>query len=541
MSVAHSPITNPNRDSIVEEQLKCPSCLEVMQPQGQECCIIETCQHVFHYACIEQALANSSECPFCKTACELVNLKKYPIISVESAQLSTQTGTIKKNRPSYRGKSRATVANRPVTRNLSRTVFSENLNVSNDHDLPTNNTIELVDESATQNNVNPGQNFYSISTAMQNQNVQNPSIPSSNEIDYAKINQMIENNIARILQNLSIGTLIPNQNNTIPSNNLQNNNSYQNFNSQQNFKNFNSRNSNSVSEESSSAIRPDRVTFIIQNWNIQFDGSCNRLSVDEFLYRVKTLTKEHLNNNFVHICKNLPILLNGKAREWYWRYHKSVESIEWTEFCGALRAQFKDLRSNFDLMESIRSRKMKVGESFDAFYDSICSIADRLKNPIPEDEMVEILIRNLRPEIRQELLYVPIFTIAHLRKLAQMRENLMNDEVFRKQISQKLQIPGNNMNSRRTVAEIQGEDFDSEEVKDNACVDALKRDPTKIKCWNCDDFGHFWDDCLKERSIFCYGCGSKNVYKPQCARCANKKLSVASKNFHTPHLHPNPP
>lgn len=226
----------------------------------------------------------------------------------------------------------------------------------------------------------------------------------------------------------------------------------------------------SCSEESSQFGRPDRVTFIIQNWNLQFDGSNCGLSVDEFLYRLRTLTKEHLNGNFSHICKNIPILLTGKAKDWFWRYHKTVDSIQWTEFCGALRTQFKDLRSDFDLMESIRSRKIKSGKSFDSFYESI-----------EEESMVEILVRDLRPDIRHELLFVAILSIAHLRKLVQMRENLMNDDSFRKQLPQKSQFSIGSQNPRRNVAELQYEDRDSDEVSNNICVDAVRKDTSHVK------------------------------------------------------------
>lgn len=83
------------------------------------------------------------------------------------------------------------------------------------------------------------------------------------------------------------------------------------------------------------------------------------------------MTRENLNNDFSQLCKNLPLLLTGKAQDWYWRYHKQVNQIEWESFCAALKYQYKEFRSNFDIKEEIRSRKMKPNENFEAFYEAI--------------------------------------------------------------------------------------------------------------------------------------------------------------------------
>lgn len=207
------------------------------------------------------------------------------------------------------------------------------------------------------------------------------------------------------------------------------------------------------------------------------------------------------------------ILLTGKAREWYCRYHKQVENIQWSEFCAAIKYQYKDFKTNFDLREELRNRKMKTGETFDSFFDGMSAILDRLDKPIPENELIEILTKNLRPDIRHELLYVPIYSIAHLRKLVQMRENLMNDEHFRKNPQSK--VFATNC-PRRNVAELdfsENSDYESN-IGNELSVNAVEQRPSSTKCWNCDQLGHHWQDCLGNRTIFCYGCGEKNTYRP---------------------------
>lgn len=41
-----------------------------------------------------------------------------------------------------------------------------------------------------------------------------------------------------------------------------------------------------------------------------------------------------------------------------------------------------------------------------------------------------------------------------------------------------------------------------------------------VVCWNCLDLGHVFHMCLKNiLHIFCHGCGTPNVYLPNCRTC----------------------
>lgn len=279
-------------------------------------------------------------------------------------------------------------------------------------------------------------------------------------------------------------------------------------------------------------IHADKITQVIQNWNLKFDGSSNGLQVEEFLYRVKSLTLDTFNGDFTIICRNLHILLTGKARDWYWRYHKQVKSVNWKDFCEALRCHYRECKSSFDIREEVRNRKQKPGETFDSFFDAISAIMDRLPTPMSDSELIEILARNLRTDIRQDLLYVPIHSIAHLRKLVQMREHFLNDESVKKTLSARNQ---NSNIPRRYISELDSNSNETEieNIEELACaIEAIRGKEVVTKCWNCEEVGHHWENCLKDRTIFCYGCGIKNVYKPNCIKCATRKQN--SKNFRPP-------
>lgn len=245
------------------------------------------------------------------------------------------------------------------------------------------------------------------------------------------------------------------------------------------------------------------------------------------------MTAESLNNDFNAVCKNLHVLLAGKAKTWYWRYHKQAPAIDWNSFCTALRYEFRDYRSTYDLREEIRNRKQLPNETFTSFYDSIMSMLDRLPVPMEETELVEMLTRNLRPDIRHELLYVPVLSVAHLRKLVQMRENLLNEATCRRTSLTRTSLPTHA--TRRNVSAI-GLDETEENIPvlEESQISAVALQSSharQINCWNCEAEGHPWDMCTKERKIFCYGCGAKNVYKPQCEICMAKAKNSTKKAF----------
>lgn len=550
----------------------CTICKDVMTTD-QEIYLIATCSHEFHRNCIENSISHSSECPSCKTVFQLSELVKKRL-----------EAPIAKNSPTPsnrgRGKGRGALAKKHFTRNYSKTI---NPNVSQQPLLElssANYSINQNDERTDTilRNSPSCEPIYRLSPMRSLEQIPDQTdVQKSNPtVDVTQLNQIIEVTLTKLLKKLNVlPTNIPmarqeelNVNNAHNLPQPQNANSYRNrpsftpnsmntqtfqaprqiteanpLNMRTSFspeqipsENFNVNNAranlnltqNHSFRDENFTMRADKVTSIIQNWNLKFDGSRNGLHVEEFLYRVKALTIDNFNGNFSVICKNLHILLTGKARNWFWDYHRKTERIEWTDFCAALKYEYKDFRSNFDIQEDIRNRKMKPGETFENFYEAVTSMLARLETPMPESEIVEILTRNLLPDVRRELLYVPIFTIAHLRKLVQMRENLLGDDYVRRNLTSK---QPQNYNNKRAVAEL---DFPVESIPvltptAELVVDAIRQGPFTASCWNCEEQGHHWEDCLRDRVVFCYGCGAKNTYKPQCARCSSKKLA-SSKN-----------
>lgn len=88
-----------------------------------------------------------------------------------------------------------------------------------------------------------------------------------------------------------------------------------------------------------------------------------------------------------------------------------MRNLSWNDLCNDLRKQYGDSRTDVDIRELIRDRKQRNGENFDNLYESVVELTDRLKEPITDDTLVEILRRNLVPEIQHEILNVKISSL----------------------------------------------------------------------------------------------------------------------------------
>lgn len=511
MAVHHSNENLAQSMETLERELTlCTICQQDIEA-GQECSKTP-CDHNYHTECISSWLSASQECPYCRSKCHSRELRRINITHVSK----TTTTSIN---PSMNAQEQRGAVPRYNTRNSKRQLYrDQNSQRQPNNDL--NNSVTLLDL-----NDNRPNNAMGVPSSQRNRSRRNSNVRrnvNATQVDSSQVSQIVDAAIERLRSSLNIAPSLSNID-------------------EQDFNQYMPSVPN-IPVGNPSILRPDKITSIIQNWHVKFDGSTEGLTCNEFIYRVRSLTAESLNNDFYAVCKNLHVLLLGKAKTWFWRYHKQVPVIDWNSFCTALRFEFKDHRSTYDLREEIRNRKQLPNETFTSFYDTVMAMLDRLPVPMEETELVELLTRNLRPDIRHELLYVPIQSVAHLRKLVHMRENLLKEAAFKSHTASR---PSSfNHGHRRDVATVESvqpeEERLDEEIREIAAVDRERETARKLVCWNCDEEGHPWDMCVSGRKIFCYGCGAKNVYKPQCESCKAKPKNSTRGAFDQKRMPQNP-
>jgi hypothetical protein len=262
-----------------------------------------------------------------------------------------------------------------------------------------------------------------------------------------------------------------------------------------------------------------RAASIITSWGLNFNGSSKGMPAERFISMVNAYTNDCLNGNFRLLSENCHLLFSEKARDWFWRYRDSVTKIEWGKLCKALKEHYVGHLDDYDIKELMKERKQQSTESFEDFYNAIMHLKDRLKMQIDEKEVMEIMRRNLKPYLRKELFYHKIKNLAHLRSLVLKRELLNHDLDKRKE----------DRFTRKYVNEINN--FESEEDSEEEISEVEMRKRREMICWNCRKEGHRYMDCLKEKTVFCYGCGMQNQYRPTCEKCSkNQKHTSNPKN-----------
>ena len=266
-----------------------------------------------------------------------------------------------------------------------------------------------------------------------------------------------------------------------------------------------------------SPIPADKVAQIMYKWPVRFKGSeKDPLTVKDFLYRVSALTTQNLQGNFQLLCNNISILLEDRASTWFWRFHASMGGqFSWADFCTQLSEEFRDRRSDFRIRELIRNRKQKEKEKFDTYYNEVLLLVDRLAQPLPIPELVEILRNNLRPELQRGILYVPTPSVG------QLREIILQHEILEEDLSRSV---GRVTTVNRPLSElaISADEVGPVEVE---AVEVSSINAAPVRCWNCSEPGHRFDSCqAKEWHRFCWGCGARGVVKPNCARCTSKNV-----------------
>lgn len=389
----------------------CGACASLVKSKSQF--IRTNCGNTFHKSCLSKSEKIRSYCPICDS--RLLSEPSNPNTSVvlTRSQAKTTSTQMTNNRPDN---------NRPIEDQPSGSAESANVNVPD-------NTVRL----------RPTELQEMVSSLVSAQ--QSHLLDSLTD----RISRIVQNNIesfsrlsinrptTSVAAQSSAQQASPTQMQTLPAveertfremlgisvNNSQNN------------AHLNTSRSGQLASHSSPSTdlssRPDKVLHIMSNWRIKFTGSSGGLSVENFIYRIESLTLQTLQGNFDLLCRNASSLFEGKAADWFWRYHRSVSFVSWSDLCRALRQQYSDSRSDVDIRELKRDRKQKPGELFDKFYDSVVELTDRLKEPLSSDMLVEILRRNLLPEIQHEILNLRITCLQELRDICRRREFFLQD------------------------------------------------------------------------------------------------------------------
>lgn len=264
----------------------------------------------------------------------------------------------------------------------------------------------------------------------------------------------------------------------------------------------------------------------LHKWQVKFSGEKDcKLSADDFL-NILSLKRDTHDVTWAMIGAHFDSFLEGRALSWYYMYRNRNPRVEWQVLKTAFFQNFSRLESDEEIMVKLANRRQQDKESFDDFCDAMLELRNKLKIDYSDVQIIGLMRNNCKLGIRQMMVTYQITTL--------------NDFIEQCKRCDKLLLPSPSYYNPRRVHEIQAPLQSSLETSGSATyplfaqpnpssIEALRSHNNGnmgvVQCWNCDENGHRWMDCGKNRTTtFCYRCGTKNVTCVNCERCKNFRV-----------------
>lgn len=272
---------------------------------------------------------------------------------------------------------------------------------------------------------------------------------------------------------------------------------------------------------SSTFIGPDNSYYYdVSRWKIQYDGWS---SVTNFLERVEELRVSR-GVSKGRLLRSAAEIFTKDALLWF----RMNNFTSWDDLTDKLRAAFQPHDYEYSLWEEIRRRTQGSQERVISYVSVMESLFKKLSALPSEPHRVELIRRNMLPNIQTQLSLHSIERLSELIRLARAVE----ETDWR---VQKFQPPPSNV---RHLVEPElaykkpvGLNVSSVETKNTNKAVLANAEATQLShtsspvCWNCKSTGHRFRKCSQPKDIFCYKCGKPNVTSNSCG---------CSKNVSTP-------
>lgn len=322
-----------------------------------------------------------------------------------------------------------------------------------------------------------------------------------------------------------------------------------------------------VRNERSTNNQKTNFTFLKRDpstWGLTFHGSTRDPPIEHFLFRVESIALGVFHINLDQLVNEFCVFLKDDAQNWYWSYRQRHVSsvISYVQFRNDIISRFRDSQTDFDIRFRLNSRKQLVreNEDFRKFYDEVLRISSRLKIPINDVELLEILRRNMRPGLQLALANRTFTNLDDLLRQCVSLETMWSrlgyfPEAFvsnpPKRVLNEIEscVPSSSMNfcqpndpsenlydlnafnvnpSKSFPAKQNNESLNTNQYSQR------NSDPKSLMiCFNCEDIGHHFKDCQSPiKRVFCHGCGEKGIYLPQCQKCRPGNLNFFARSKH---------
>lgn len=261
----------------------------------------------------------------------------------------------------------------------------------------------------------------------------------------------------------------------------------------------------------------------IRQWPLRFSGSPTGIDIDDFLFRVER--QAQLNGvSEAALVIGIGDLLTERAAQWYWTNQRKGGAQNWTELRQAFIRRYAprgDL--DFEIRAKMENRKQGVTEKFADFCQDIEALSVRLTRRMPEDELVELMRRNMQMHLRKAMWRQSIRSVDDLIGQCDEFEHLCEEEEKQNRVYQRRTMrvheieEGGHFEHYNDRSPQYWDEQLPKQLVEAVQIQSMPTQENVAICWNCKDIGHTYTQCtLPQQKIFCYSCGKEGVLRAQC-------------------------
>lgn len=256
-------------------------------------------------------------------------------------------------------------------------------------------------------------------------------------------------------------------------------------------------------------------TYNLNSLNLKYRGdTCVRV----FITRLEELRVARKIPNDI-IFDGFPDILEGPALYWF-RANKTNFSC-YKDVIQSLGDDFDIPDLDHKLLAEIRQRTQAKSETIVVFLSIMVGMFSRLRKTLSEDEQLDIILRNIRPEYSMELALHDIISIDQLKfvckklelakaKAIDFKEPLLTNDSLAPDFTYSNKSRNSNPKQLNT-------NFGNPKPKPIASLNS--KDNKSLHCFRCGMNNHNTNKCLKSRDLVCFKCGNKGVKTPECTKC----------------------